>query len=126
MHWRRNNHIKAGFLYVTLASVRAGMTVSTVRWATVDPLHALTGIRRPLRNDARLQDRLAAFEAPVENHYRYYQFYANMLVALLLVVAARLLHSGRALTEINPQDGAVLAVATLLSLSARTQPLGGA
>lgn len=102
-----------GFLYVTLASVGAGLTVSTVRWAFIDWLHALTGVRRPRWNDAMLQDRLAAFEALVENHFRYYQFYANMLVALLFVVAARLLHAGRSITEINPPDCAVLAVATL-------------
>jgi hypothetical protein len=102
-----------GFLYITLASVGAGLTVSTVRWAFIDRLHALTGIRRPRWNDAMLQDRLAAFEALVENHYRYYQFYSNMLVALLLVVAARLLHSSRSINELNPPDCVILAVAVL-------------
>ena len=33
-----------GFLYLTVASLAAGMTVSAVRWAAVDTLHAHTGL----------------------------------------------------------------------------------
>ena len=73
-----------GFLYVSIGSVAAGMTVSALRWAVVDWLHAATGLARPAWNDTRLNEQLPAFEALVENHYRYYQFYANMLVALAL------------------------------------------
>jgi hypothetical protein len=70
--------------YVSIASVAVGMTVSAVRWAVVDWLHAATGLTRPAWDDSRLNEQLPAFEALVENHYRYYQFYANMLVALAL------------------------------------------
>ncbi len=73
-----------GVLYVSMGSVAAGMTVSAVRWALVDRLHAATGLTRPAWDDSRLNEQLPAFEALVENHYRYYQFYANMLVALAL------------------------------------------
>ena len=34
----------AGFMYVTLASLPAGVTVSAVQWATTDRLHHATGI----------------------------------------------------------------------------------
>ena len=34
----------AGFMYVTLASLAAGVTVSAVRWAIIDHLHHATGI----------------------------------------------------------------------------------
>lgn len=84
-----------GFLYVTLASVGAGLTVSTVRWALIDTLHHWTGIRRPPWDDSKLQEKLGAFEALVENHYRYYQFYANMLVAMFVLVLASFATSGR-------------------------------
>ncbi len=60
-----------GFLYVTLASVGVGLTVSTVRWAVIDTLHHWTGIPGPCWDDSRLQEKLEAFEALVENHYRY-------------------------------------------------------
>lgn len=73
-----------GFLYVTLGSVAAGMTVSALRWAIVDTIHHFTGLPRPRWDDSRLTDRLRAVEHLVEVHYRYYQFYANSLVALLI------------------------------------------
>ena len=71
----------AGFLYVTLASLTAGLTVSAVRWAIVDSLHHATGVKPPSWDFVNLDDRLQGFLALVENHYRYYQFYANMLVS---------------------------------------------
>jgi hypothetical protein len=65
-----------GFLFVTLASVAAGMTASAVRWATVDRLHHRTGVLKPAWDDSNLPERLEAFEAIVEAHYRYYQFHS--------------------------------------------------
>ena len=76
-----------GFLFVTLASVAAGMTASAVRWALIDTLHHRTGIAKPTWDDSKLPERLHAFEALVENHYRYYQFYSNSLVAMLFSYA---------------------------------------
>jgi hypothetical protein len=102
-----------GFLYVTLASVGAGLTASTIRWAAIDRLHNLTGIKRPCWDDSRLHERLEAFEALVENHYRYYQFYGNMLVAMLFLFAARLAGTGRHILDINVVDCAILAIGAL-------------
>jgi hypothetical protein len=70
--------------FVTLASVAAGMTVSAARWLIIDTCHAWTGLPRPTWNDATLNDRLPAFEALVDAHFRYYQFYANMAVAVAI------------------------------------------
>ena len=36
-----------GFLYVTLASLVAGLTVSAVRWAIIDSFHHATGLKPP-------------------------------------------------------------------------------
>jgi len=71
-----------GFLYVTLASVVAGLTVSTVRWLAIDTLHHWTGVARPAWDFSLLQQNVAAFDVLVEFHYRYYLFYANMVVAI--------------------------------------------
>ena len=71
----------AGFLYVTLASLATGLTVSAVRWVIIDRLHHATGLKPPRWEFANLDDRLQGFLALVENHYRYYQFYANSVVA---------------------------------------------
>ena len=70
-----------GFLFVTVASIVAGLTVSTIRWATIDPVLHRLGVPRPGWNFSRLQTHIDAYCALVENHYRYYQFYANMVVA---------------------------------------------
>ncbi|MGA2501269.1 MAG: hypothetical protein ABSH20_26315, partial [Tepidisphaeraceae bacterium] len=78
----------AGFCFVALASLAAGLMVSAVRWAAVDSLHHRTGVTRPAWEDATLSVKLEAFDYIVENHYRYYQFYANMLVALPFSYAA--------------------------------------
>lgn len=78
-----------GFLYVTLASVAAGLTVSTVRWIVVDTIHHRTGIRQPDWNFSQLADRVNAFETLIEIHYRYYMWYANMFIALPLAVMLR-------------------------------------
>ena len=108
-----NSATVGGFLYVTLASVAAGLTASTIRWVVIDRLHELTGIRRPRWDDSKLQERLGAFEALVENHYRYYQFYSNMLVAVLFLFTARLIASGRPVADMNPLDYAILAIVPL-------------
>ena len=34
-----------GFLYMTVGSIAAGLTVSTVRWMVIDTLHHATGVR---------------------------------------------------------------------------------
>ena len=66
----------AGFMYVTLASLAAGVTVSAVRWAFIDQLHHATGIVPPAWKFANLEGKLQGYLTLIENHYRYYQFYA--------------------------------------------------
>lgn len=77
-----------GFLYVTVASVGAGLTASTLRWLVIDTLHHHTGIRPPAFNFAKLSEGVQAFHLLIEIHYRYYQFYANSLVAGLFAFSA--------------------------------------
>lgn len=75
-----------GFLYATIASVAAGMTVSAIRWLLLDWLHHHTGIVPPQWDLAVFSERLGGFEVFVEHHYRYYQFYGNMLVAMVILL----------------------------------------
>jgi len=42
----------SGFLYLTVASLTVGMTITAVRWAVIDNLHSLTGLRPPALNFA--------------------------------------------------------------------------
>lgn len=42
-----------GFLYVTVASLAVGMTLSAFRWFFVDTIHGLTGLPPPVLDFAR-------------------------------------------------------------------------
>ena len=74
-----------GFLYGTVASLALGLTLSTIRWAVLDRLLLLTGIKQPSWDFSKLQHHLGAFMIAVEHHYRYYQFYGNTLVFLVFL-----------------------------------------
>lgn len=74
----------AGFLYATTASVGAGLTASTVRWLTLDTIHHRTGVLPPKWPFKHLQANADAFLSVVQNHYRYYQFYGNTLIVIVL------------------------------------------
>lgn len=75
------NPTVGGFLYLTLAAIAMGMTVSAIRWVIVDRLLRLTGIVPPQFNFARLGENVAAYEVLNHIHYQHYLFYANMLLA---------------------------------------------
>lgn len=85
--WLRPVNIGDGWLgppvYAVLAAMAMGMIVSCVRWLLVDHVHQWTGLVRPELDHGRLESRLEAFSFWVENHYRYYQFYANTIIAVL-------------------------------------------
>jgi hypothetical protein len=76
-----------GFLFVSLASLVLGVIVNAIRWNLLD-----RGIFRDLDNlkptheqYSKLKDntnRLAAFQALVDNNYRWYQSYANTAIAI--------------------------------------------
>lgn len=70
-----------GFLYVTVASLTVGMTLSAFRWFLVDTIHSLTGLPPPSLDFAKLGENVEAYVLLIEIHYRHYQFYANMLIA---------------------------------------------
>lgn len=70
-----------GFLYLTVASLAVGMTVSAVRWVLVDTLHTWTGLRSPPLDFSKLGPNVEAMELLIGIHYRHYLCYANASVA---------------------------------------------
>lgn len=70
-----------GFLSLTVAALAVGMTVSAIRWAVVDALHARTGLPPPQLDFSRLGPNVEAFALLIDIHYKHYLFYSNMLVA---------------------------------------------
>jgi hypothetical protein len=79
----------AGFLYVTLGSLACGLTVGAVRSVTIDPIHHWTGLRPPDLDFSDFQAKFWAFNQIVESHYRYYQFYAHMAIAMIFVFVVK-------------------------------------
>jgi hypothetical protein len=73
----------------TVEAIAVGLTVSTLRWLIIDTLHHRTGLKPPPWDFARLEKNVAAFELLVHIHYRYYKFYANMVVALVWAFISR-------------------------------------
>lgn len=73
-----------GFLYLTVGSLAAGMTVSAVRWLIVDTAHALSGVPLPSLDFSKLGANVEAFSLLIDIHYRFFQFHANMVIAVLI------------------------------------------
>jgi hypothetical protein len=69
-------------VYAVMAAIAVGMMISCVRWLLID--HALhwVGVRPPAWDFRNLETRLEAWDYLNANFYRYYQFYANTLVAV--------------------------------------------
>lgn len=75
-----------GFFYSTLASLSLGLLISAIRWAIIDKIHEWTRVTAPNLNFTKLNEQtsLDAFQAAVEAHYRYYQYYANTLIGVII------------------------------------------
>lgn len=106
-----------GFLYSTLASIGLGMTVSAARWLTLDSLHHATGIKKPDWDFARLTCNVEAFSLLVEHHYRYYQFYSNTLLAVLVAYPAFRLWGNQAVSP--AVDLAIVLLETVYFVASR-------
>ena len=108
-----------GLLYVTVGSLAAGMTASAFRWAVFDTIHHATGIRPPTWTFAELPERLDAFQALIEIHYRYYQTHANLLVALGFFYIMRFLAVGWRAYRVGTVDIGFVIVGVVLFFAAR-------
>ena len=108
-----------GFMYVPLASVAAGVTVSTVRWAVIDTIHRWTGLCRPEWDFSRLQNNVAAFNVLNEIHYKYYLFHGNHLVAMVFVYLARRIHLGFFTAPCGWSDVGFLTLSVVLFVGSR-------
>lgn len=76
-----------GFMYATLASIMAGVTLGAVRWLLLERFHRWTGIQSPARDFSALHERRETFQYLVEAHYRFFEFYGNMFFVTLLALA---------------------------------------
>jgi hypothetical protein len=109
----------AGFMFGTLASVAAGVTVSTVRWLVIDKIHHWTGIQQPSWNFSRLGRNVNAYNVLNDIHYKFYQFHANGLIALIFVYVARRVHQGIFTSPIGWFDLGFVLLSTVLFVGSR-------
>lgn len=89
-----------GFLLLTVVCVLAGMIVTTLRWAAIDRIHDRTGLKQPAWDFSQLKNREQGFAIMIDSHYRYYQFYANSIVAIPILLVGRWSANGFALLEL--------------------------
>jgi hypothetical protein len=73
--------------YAFMAATALGLILSCFRWVLLDHVHAWTGIKRPVWDDRQLHDLLGGFDYLVQNHFRYYEFFGNALIAGLFSYA---------------------------------------
>jgi hypothetical protein len=70
-------------VYAVMAATAVGLIIACFRWLILDNLIVLTGVERPVWDDGRLDNVLGGFDYLVQSHYRYYEFSANALLAVL-------------------------------------------
>lgn len=78
-------------LLLVLFSLAAGVVVSAFRGLVLDGLQFKTGVNKPTLDYSKLinEHTLKAFNEAIANTYRFSQFYGNMLVAMVLLLAGR-------------------------------------
>jgi hypothetical protein len=95
------------------------MISSVIRWAVIDSIHHSTGLVRPRWSDEKLHERLGAYEWLIENHYRYYQCYANLLISLCLAYGCWRASPDNLLTEMGWLDSSIVILAGILFAGSR-------
>jgi hypothetical protein len=108
-----------GFLYLTVASVGAGLFVSTVRWMLLDTLHHWTGLKRRALDFSRFHEIGGGYDPLNELHYRYYQAHGNALIALAFSYVAHRFSGSAQLSASVSLDVAICLVLLVLFLGSR-------
>ncbi len=69
-----------------LLALAVGIVINAFSWALLSPLFAFCGVKRPksLTYTTLTKDNIEIYNVIVEANFRYYQFYSNVLVAILL------------------------------------------
>jgi hypothetical protein len=70
-------------VYALLGATAAGLILSCFRWVLIDHIHQWMGVTPPVLDDRQLSQRLGGFDYLVQNHFRYYEFAANTLLAVI-------------------------------------------
>lgn len=107
-------------VYTVMAATAMGLMLAALRWLILDHLHAWTGIARPELKDKRLDDVLGGFDYLVQNHFRYYEFFGNTLMAAVAVYSANRLLGTFPFLGIGTDLGMVILCLVLFAASRDT------
>jgi hypothetical protein len=108
-----------GFLYVTLASVAAGLAANMIRWAIVDTIHHWTGLHRPDWDFSSLQANDEAYHTLNELFFRYHQAYGNTAVAIVFTIILRHMAGPSTALRLDATDAAAVALAIVFFVGSR-------
>jgi hypothetical protein len=101
--------------YALIGATAVGMIVSCVRWLLIDHLLHASGVKPPAWRTEQLAENMEAVVFVLENHYRYYQFYANTLVAIVWAYLVNRLSGHAALLGPGTDLGVALLSLVLLA-----------
>ena len=111
----------AGFLFSTVAGIKIGLFVHGFRTLALDRvLYPLTGLKRPLWREEKLNEKILAFNKLVENEFRYHQLWGGMCLALFAVLVLRRLSQSQFSWSIDPSEWIVLGLIPLCCYLSRT------
>jgi hypothetical protein len=71
-------------IYALMAATALGLILTAFRWMILDHALAWMGVKRPVWDDRQLSQELSGFDYLVQNHFRYYEFFGNVLIALVI------------------------------------------
>jgi hypothetical protein len=118
--WLRPVQGDSGFgppVYAVMAATAVGLIIGCFRWLIVDNLIVWTGVERPVWDDGRLDDVLGGFDYLVQSHYRYYEFSANALLAVLGTYALNRLRRTLPFLGVGTDLGMLIVSAVLFAAS---------
>lgn len=108
----------SGFLYLTVASLAVGMIVTAIRWACVDLVHSMTGLRAPELDFSTLPGKVDAYNLLIEIHYKHFQYYSNMCVATAIAYVCHRIELGT-LCHIDWIDSGFVVLEAIFFLTSR-------
>lgn len=74
---------------IVILSIGAGIFVNAFTWAIIRPIIELTSISRPKLDYSKVgNEKLEAFKIIVDQNFRYYQAYANIFSALVILMCS--------------------------------------
>lgn len=121
-HWLQmpagDSNSIGGLLFGTLAAFGCGLVINALRWHIVDPLHYLSGVPRKSWDYSLLPEQIAACRYLVVHQFRYYECYANTMVAIAVATAGVMATSHS--TSAVEVGGFLLVQGLLWSASRRT------